>query len=82
MDLNFKYVDENGNHINGEVLYQTQIDEKVYAICNLKYGPDNNAICAFKVIDDGNNQTFVKLDESDNIEALMIQLNKIVKGED
>ena len=82
MDLNFKYVDENGNQIDGEILYETKVDGKAYAICNLHYGPDNNAICAFKVIDEGGKHIYSKLDETDNIEALQMQIDKILRGED
>lgn len=82
MNLNFKYLDENGNYVDGEILYETKIEGKVYVLGNLHYGPDNNAICAFKVIENGENQTFTKLDESDNIEAIMAQLNKIMREED
>ena len=82
MDLNFKYIDENGNQVDGEILYETKVDGKLYAICNLHYGPDNNAICALKVIANGDDHTFTSLDESDNVEALKMQVDKILKGED
>ena len=80
MDLNFEYVDENGKHVPGEILYQTKIDGKFYVICNLSYGPDNNDIVAFKVIEDGEGQKFVQLDESDNVEALKAQIAEMLKG--
>ena len=77
-DLKFTYVDENGNNIPGEFLYETQIEGKNYAVCNLHYGHDKNDICACKIIGEGNNRKFAKLDQSDNVEAIMTQLNKIL----
>ena len=82
MDLNFKYVDENGKQLDGEILYETKVDGKNYAICNLHYGPDDNAICALKVVEDGENHMFTSLDESDNVEALKMQVDKLLRGED
>lgn len=79
--MNFKYLDENGKYVDGEILYQTMIDGKVYVICNLHYGENNNSICACKEVIDENGQRYVALDESDNIEAIETQLEKIMKGE-
>ncbi len=78
MNLNFTYVDEAGNNIPGECLYETKIDGKSYAICNLHYGPDKNTVCACKRIGEWNNKQFVRLDETDNKEAIMAHINRVI----
>ena len=78
MDLNFTYLDENGEKVQGEFLCETQIDGKSYALCNLHYGPDNNTICACKIVEDGDKRVAVKLDQTDNIEAIMAELNQML----
>ena len=81
MDENFTYLDENGVKVQGEFLYETTIDGKMYALCNLHYGADDNTICACKIIEDGDQRVFAKLDQTDNVDAIMAELNQMFMGE-
>ena len=80
--MEFEYTDENGVTVAGEFLYETTIDGKDYALCNLHYGPDNNTVCACKVIRNGEEKTFARLDSTDNVEAITAQLQELLMGDE
>ena len=80
--MEFEYVDENGVKVPGKLLGEITIDDKDYAICNLHYGPDNNIVCACKIVYNGDQKLFARLDNTDNIEAITMKLNEILMEEE
>lgn len=63
-----KFIDENGNENIGEILFQTNIEDRNYAICKANLNNECDEIVAFNVVENS----------SGNLECLPI-MNELDK---
>ena len=52
-----KYVDSNGIEKKCEILFQTNIEERLYAICKSELNSDYDEFIAFQIVNDLNGNT-------------------------
>ena len=67
--------DENGDEVEFEIVADMEYDEKEYALLGNRDNPDEVVI--FQVIDNGDDATFVLVEDMDLLETLIEEYNAL-----